>query len=79
MSRRKTIDPVDALVIGYDELTATQRYAFISGIRASDRARGLPMVERAKVAAEQPRKVGRPKGSRNAPAIPDQPASEPSE
>ena len=68
MSRRKVQDPVDVLVIGYEGLTAMQRFAFITGIRASDRAKGLPTVEYSKVAAEQPRKVGKPRKAAETPA-----------
>jgi hypothetical protein len=62
MSRRKQQDPVDRLVDGYNELTSAERYAFACAIRASDKAKGLT------VAAEQPRKPGRPAGSKNRPA-----------
>ena len=63
MSRRKQQDPVDRLVDGYNELTAAERYAFACAIRASDKAKGLGTL--ATVAAEQPRKPGRPAGSKN--------------
>ena len=65
MSRRKVQDPVDALVDRYNELTAADRRAFWCAIRAVDKAKGLSTGP---VAAEQPRKVGRPRKTAETPA-----------
>ena len=62
---RKVQDPVDRLVDGYNELTAQDRRAFWCAIRAVDKAKGLSTGP---VAAEQPRKVGRPRKASENPA-----------